>query len=297
MIPTRKKSQPTMNRRTFLKRSGWAAISFLAACSVPFYSYFAEPRWVDTIQLELSFSKLPKAFDGIRILQFSDVHYGFYYDTVNLTKLIEKINALKPDMIMFTGDFFDQEVLPYVKECKDVMKQLDAAPLGNYAVLGNHDYYSGYKNSAHVVEVCESGGFQVLRNESIKATYKGQSIQIAGIDDMFYGKPNINRTFQHADSNQFTIFLAHEPQFADYDIDFPIDLQLSGHTHGGQVRLPLFGAIITPPGGKKYVHGLHSIDHPSGNRLIYTNKGIGTSHIPVRFLCRPELTVFTLRST
>jgi predicted MPP superfamily phosphohydrolase len=295
VIP-RKNKQPMMNRRTFLKRSSWTAIGFVAACSLPFYSYFAEPRWVDTIEVDLSFSKLPAVFDGMRILQFSDVHYGFYYNTVNLSKLIGMINELKPDMIVFTGDFFDQEVSPYVKECKDALAQLNVAPLGNYAVMGNHDYYSGYKNSSRVVEVYEAGGFNVLRNESVKVNYKEKSIQIAGIDDMFYGKPNIHQTFQKADSSLFTIFLAHEPEFADYDLDFPTDLQLSGHTHGGQIRLPFFGAVITPLGGKKYVNGLHTNDHPNGKRFIYTNKGIGTSHIPVRFLCRPEITVFTLRS-
>jgi predicted MPP superfamily phosphohydrolase len=296
VIEPRAKQLPIINRRTFLKRSTWAAFSFLAACAVPFYSYFAEPRWVDTIELELSFPRLPKAFDGMRVLQFSDVHYGFFYDTENLIKLITMINDLKPDMIMFTGDFFDEKVEPYVKECVEALTHLNAAPLGLYAVMGNHDYYSGYKNSAHVVQVYQKGGFKVLRNESIKIKHNGQSIQIAGIDDMFYGKPNIKNTFQKADPNLFTIFLAHEPQFADYEIDFPIDLQLSGHTHGGQIRLPLVGAVITPPGGKKYVNGLHTLDHPTGKRMIYTNKGIGTAHIPVRLLCRPEITVFTMRS-
>src|SRR5690554_6277575 len=142
-----KKQRPTITRRTFLKRSSWAAVSFLAACAVPFYSYFAEPRWMDTIQLELSFPRLPSAFDGMRVLQFSDVHYGFFFDQVNMTKLVSKINSLKPDLIVFTGDLFDQEFEPYAAECVEALTNLTVTPLGMYAVMGNHDYYSGYQNS------------------------------------------------------------------------------------------------------------------------------------------------------
>lgn len=296
MTHPQKKQQPTINRRSFLKRSSWATIGFLATCAVPFYSYFAEPRWVETTELELSFPRLPAAFDGMRILQFSDVHYGFFYETTNLIKLISTINALKPDMIVFTGDFFDREVVPYVQECVQALTYLNSAPLGLYAVMGNHDYYSGDNGSAQVIKVYEEGGFKVLHNESIRIKRDGKSIQIAGVDDMFYGNPNLEQTFLKTDPNIFTLFLAHEPEFADRAADYPIDLQLSGHTHGGQIRLPFAGAVITPPGGKKYVHGLHTLDNTAGTRMIYTNRGIGTSHVPVRFLCRPEITVFTMRS-
>jgi len=112
---------------------------------------------------------------------------------------------------------------------------------------------------------------------------------------MFLGKPNLEQTFNNTDPNSFTLFLAHEPDYADQTVDYRVDLQLSGHSHGGQIRLPIIGALITPPGGKKYVHGLHTFDIPSDTRMVYTNRGIGTSHIPVRFLCRPEITVLTLR--
>lgn len=297
MTQLRKKQQPIMNRRTFLKRSSWATIGFLATCAVPFYSYFAEPRWVETNQLELNFPRLPAAFDGMRILQFSDIHYGFFYDSTNLIKLISAINVLKPDMIVFTGDFFDEEFVPYVQECVESLTNLTAAPLGLYAVMGNHDYYSGFHHSAQVIEIYEAGGFKVLRNESIRIKREGKSIQIAGVDDMFLGKPNLEQTFLKTDPNLFTLFLAHESEFADQATDYAYDLQLSGHSHGGQVRLPLLGAVITPPGGKKYVHGLYTLDQPASTKMIYTNRGIGTAHIPIRFLCRPEITLFTLRSS
>jgi len=162
-----KKQQQPMNRRTFLKRSSFVAVGFFAACAVPFYSYFAEPRWVETIELEIDFPDLPSAFDGMRIVHFSDIHYGFFYNTIQLDKLISQINALNPDMIVFTGDFFDEEFAPYVQECVEALTKLVAAPLGQYAVMGNHDYYSGYNRSAQVVKVYEAGGFKVLRNENV----------------------------------------------------------------------------------------------------------------------------------
>jgi predicted MPP superfamily phosphohydrolase len=278
-------------------RSTIATVGFLASCAVPFYSYFAEPRWVETIQLELSFARLPAAFDGMRILQFSDVHYGFFYNSTHLNKLISTINTLKPDMIVFTGDFFDGEVVPYIQECVEALTNLNSAPLGLYAVMGNHDYYSGYDRSAQVIEVYKAGGFKLLRNESIRIKRDGKSIQIAGVDDLFWGQPNLEQTFLKTDPKLFTLFLAHESGFADQATDYPYDLQLSGHSHGGQVRLPLLGAVITPPGGKKYVQGLHTLHHTASTKMIYTNRGIGTTQIPIRFLCRPEITVFTLRSS
>jgi predicted MPP superfamily phosphohydrolase len=295
MTQPRKKQLPIIDRRSFLKRSSWAAIGFFTTCAIPFYSYFAEPRWLETVELELSFQRLPSAFHGMRILQFSDIHYGFFFEAANLFKLISTINALDVDLIVFTGDLFDGEVIPYAQQCAEALAKLTATPLGLYAVMGNHDYYSGYNQASQVIKVYEQGGFKVLRNEWIRIQYNGQTIQIAGVDDMLLGRPSLKHTFLKADPNTFTILLAHEPEFADQTEMYSVDLQLSGHSHGGQVRFPLIGEVITPTGGKKYVQGLHSLDNQAGKRFIYTNRGIGTSHIPIRFLCRPELTVFTLR--
>src|SRR5690606_14231768 len=106
-----------ISRRSFLKRSSLGAISFIGLCSLPFYSYYKERLWLDTVKLELPFPSLPKSFDGVKIAHFSDVHYGFHYGVEELSRLIAEIDAHQPDLIAFTGDLFDGAVLPYHDEC------------------------------------------------------------------------------------------------------------------------------------------------------------------------------------
>jgi predicted MPP superfamily phosphohydrolase len=283
------KASQNMSRRTFIKRGSLVATGFLAMCGVPFYAYFGERKWVETERVEIFLRRLPSSFDGIRIAHFSDVHYGFYYGPEDLARLVKTIAALNADLIVFTGDLFDGEVIPFAEECTSLIKQLNA-PLGKFASMGNHDYYTG---SDRVYDVYEAGGFEVLRNRHVTIQMSGQAIQLAGVDDMLLGDPDLNLTLGRIDPATFTVLLAHEPEFADYHHPHSVDLQLSGHTHGGQIRIPLVGEIITPPGGKKYVQGLYPLKEYE--RYIYTNRGIGTSHIPIRLFCRPEVTLLTLR--
>jgi len=292
MSQIEKKRQPaTMTRRVFLKKSGVAAFAFLGLSALPFYSYFAERHWLETVSLELPFRSLPSSFDGLKIVHFSDVHYGFYYDLPQLQSLIDHIMKLQPDLIVFTGDLFDAEVLPYAKDIIHELRRLKA-PLGQYAVPGNHDYYTGRK---HAINVFEESGFQMMHNRSKTLTVKRQRIQLVGVDDMINGRPDLDAAFAGLDNNRFTLFLAHEPDFATQTSPYRVDLQLSGHTHGGQLRLPFTGPLMTVVGGRKYVQGLYKLPNRSTDSYVYTTRGIGTTHIPVRFLCRPELTVIHLK--
>lgn len=280
-----------MNRRTFLKRSSMTALGFLGLCSLPFYSYYKERLWLDTVKLELSFSTLPQAFDGIKVIHFTDVHYGFHYGAEQLESLIQTIHAQQPDLIVYTGDLYDGAVLPYREDSIKLLKQLNA-PLGKFAVPGNHDYFTGRKLA---IEAYGLSGFDLLINRSITLQQGDARIQLVGVDDMLLGRPNLNAAFSGLDSNRFTLLLAHEPDFADRTDAFRVDLQLSGHSHGGQVRLPIIGELMTPPGGRVYVQGLYQLEDRDVPSYVYTSRGIGTTHIPIRFLCRPELTVLTLK--
>lgn len=165
------------------------------------------------------------------------------------------------------------------------------APFGQFAVLGNHDAFGTRKV---VTKGLTQSGFHVLHNEHIVLTQGTDKLYIAGIDDPWVGKADIAQALLHIPEEACTILLAHEPDFADDFCKLPIDLQLSGHSHGGQVRLPFVGALYTPPHGSKYSSGLYQL--PNSQLQVYTTRGIGVTRMPVRFNCRPELTVITLHS-
>ncbi|MDF2961386.1 MAG: phosphoesterase [Paenibacillus sp.] len=279
-----------MNRRTFLKRSAYALAGIVAAPFAGYgYARYAEPGWLQTRSVTLSLKRLPAAFDGIRVIQFSDVHLGFHYSVKQLAQLITYMQSLQPDLICFTGDLFDSTV----SEPEPITQELARlkAPLGKAAVLGNHDYY--VQQPDKITSLLSKSGFAVLTNRSVHIQRGGARIWLSGVDDMWEGKPDLAKALKGVTPDEFNLLLSHCPDFADIAVQHPVDLQLSGHSHGGQVRLPFYGHVITPKFANKYVDGLHSLGE--GKLQVYTNRGIGVSVMPIRFWCRPELTVFTLR--
>jgi predicted MPP superfamily phosphohydrolase len=282
-------STPPVTRRTFLKKGALLAGSLLASGGlVGSYSSFIETKWYDITRITLSFERLPNAFHGLKLLQFSDLHIGHHFNLKDLERIVTLINKEKADLLTFTGDLFDARITEDETLTSNLLASLEA-PLGKWAVLGNHDKWID-KN--YTLPILQNGGFQTLTNACKKITYKGQSIQIAGVEDRLTGSPDILKTLQGTNAQMFTLLLSHCPDFANQVVGQPIDLQLSGHSHGGQIRLPILGALFTPLQGKKYVMGLYEV--PDSNLLVYTNRGIGTTFLPFRFLCRPEITVITL---
>jgi len=155
------------------------------------------------------------------------------------------------------------------------------------AVLGNHDHW----NSARIVEgALLDRGIKVLRNDAVPLERDSQRIWISGVDDALVRTANLSQALRNVPPSEATILLAHEPDFADYAASFPVDLQLSGHSHGGQVRLPGLGALVLPEMAEKYPIGLNRV----GALQVYTNRGLGVINPPVRFQCPPEVTFVTL---
>jgi len=169
-----------------------------------------------------------------------------------------------------------------------VLKNLRAQH-GVWAVLGNHDAFS---DPVHVTEALKAVGINVLANTSIPIERNGRRLWLAGVTDVLAHHADLDRALMGISGNESIVLLAHEPDFADHTVKYPVDLQLSGHSHGGQVRLPLMGAVYLPKLGRKYPCGLRTI----GRLSLYTNVGIGTLYVPVRWNCAPEITLITLRS-
>ncbi|GIO22367.1 metallophosphoesterase [Oceanobacillus sp. J11TS1] len=282
-----------MNRRTFLKRSLGSLLTLLGLSGgTYFYAREIEPSLLTITEESITSSQIPTAFNQFKIVQFSDTHLGFHYDLEQFQKLVSKINNLKPDLILFTGDLVDKpNNYNWNDKLINLLKELDA-PKGKFWIYGNHDH-GGYGTEI-LLETFEAADFTLLQNSASRIQCGDASFLLAGLDDAMLGSPNIGKALETQSESDFTILLAHEPDLADTVKEYPVDIQLSGHSHGGQVRLPFIGDLYTPAYAEKYVQGKYII---SDQLTLYVNSGIGTTRLPYRFFCRPELHVFTLHSS
>ncbi len=269
----------------------------MAITAVAVDAAILEPNHPRLVELTLPIRRLPAAWDGLRIAQLSDFHYDPDFSVVPLRKAVETLNHLQPDLILLTGDFVTapffisrkKKAANVIEPCSQLLAQLKAR-LGLFACLGNHD---GATDPNRIVNVLRSHNIKVLRNQSMPLEKEGKRLWLAGIDDVIEGAADLDITLQKVPKDEAVVLMAHEPDFATHVAKYPVDLQLSGHSHGGQVRIPYIGAPVLPELGVKFPKGLYRI----GNLTLYTNVGIGTVDLPVRFDCPPEITLITLKSS
>lgn len=281
----RPSKRPKITRRQFLARGTAAVIG--AGLLTSGYSWLAEPRWLEVTRLELPLADLPASFAGLKVAHFSDAHLGFNKDAKDIARLVRHIIAEQPDLICFTGDIVDSNPED-LTSAVPILAQL-TAPLGKFAILGNHDY----KNTEKLIGLLSDAGFQILRNEAALISRDEASIAVVGLDDLLKGTPDPEAALQEVPEGTFTLLMMHEPDYADTAEQYPFHLQLSGHSHGGQIRVPLLGAPFTPYGSLKYISGLYYTENRQ--MPVYVNRGFGETFMPLRLLCRPELTMFMLR--
>lgn len=282
-----------MNRRSFIKN---LIGSFLTVIGVSggtyFYAREVEPTLLNTHEEDFYSTRIPKDFNNFKIIQFTDTHVGFQYTLKRLQKLAIHINKIKPDLIVFTGDLVDRpDQYNWSEDIVNILSSLEAKH-GKYWIYGNHDHGGGGTNI--VKETMSKSGFKLLHNSNDQILKDNSHIILAGVDDMSLGRPNINSALKDTANEDFKILLSHAPDFADIARKHPLDLQLSGHSHGGQVRLPFLGHLYTPAYATKYIKGLYTFKE---ERLkLYVSSGIGTTRLPFRFLCVPEIFVLTLKN-
>ncbi|WHY02215.1 metallophosphoesterase [Neobacillus sp. DY30] len=285
-----------IKRRTFLKSTFGTFLTVLGLSSGGyFYANRVEPSLLEINKLEIKHSLIPTSFNGIKIVQFSDTHLGFHYNVNQFKKLVEKINQLEPDIIFFTGDLLDEpNKYAEINKVAPILQQLNAT-IGKFCIYGNHDH-GGYGSEIYR-KLMELSNFTVLLNESLLIKQKdGSSISLVGIDDRMLGKPDLATAMKQVPKDSFKLLLSHAPDVADQALDYGIHWQLSGHSHGGQVKIPFVGALVIPPYAQNYPEGLYAIGKENPLSL-YVNRGIGTTRLPFRFMAKPELTVFTLISS
>lgn len=282
-------------RREFLKKAYKTTIGALFVTSLSYsYARYVEPNQLAINHFEINSPLIPRTFNGIKILQFSDTHIGHYYTIDQFNKLIQKINQYEADLILFTGDLIDApHEYQFTHDLLPLLKNIQA-PLGKYSIYGNHDH-GGYGTESYK-DLMDNSGFKLLMNEAIQISNEGETIYLAGLDDYMLGRPDFEQTLGHIPENSFTILLAHEPDVAKVSQSYPVQLQLSGHSHGGQIQLPFLGPIVTPPFASEYTEGFYFIGSGPEQMTLYVNRGIGTTRVPFRFLAKPEVSIFTLRT-
>lgn len=230
----------------------------------------------------------PKS-ESIKVVQITDTQIGSFYSTKNLKKVANKINALNPDIIVFTGDLIDySNKNPDIDEITTILSSMNAR-LGKFSVFGNHDYM--YKLPRYYRQIMKNSNFNLLINENKKIKLaEDKYINILGVDEILNGNPNIKYLENKTDKKNFNLLLAHEPDLVDMLSKDAMNLVLSGHSHGGQIRVPFKGALVTPPYGRKYTKGFYEIN---GNHL-YVSSGLGSTKLPFRFLNIPEIVEFNI---
>lgn len=253
------------------------------------YARYVEPHLLRTPDIAVYSAHVQSQHKELSIVAFADTHFSEYYTVENFSKVVDKINNMNPDLVFFLGDLIDyyDEYDENIKDISETLNQISAS-YGKYAVFGNHDYGGGSEN--YYRDIMENGGFQVLVNESIDITDLG--ITIVGIDDVVigYGDPTVA---SRCKVDSFNIVLSHAPDIITQMTDYDIDLMLSGHTHGGQVRIPYYSESYLPPYGQIYQRGIYHFQN-ARNTTLYVNSGLGTTFLPLRFLSLPELTKLSL---
>ncbi len=261
----------------------------ISIIGVLLYAYKIEPNTIKINSISLN----EKTDKKITIVQISDIELSKNYTTKQFEKVAYKINELNPDIVFFTGDLFNNysQYKPY-DETIAVLSSINAS-IGKYAIYGNNDHGGGA--SKIYDELMTLSGFKVLINNSdVIELNNGECIYIGGIDDELLGTTNIEETFSNWNNTiDYTILLAHEPYLISNFLDYPINLVLSGHTHGGQIDFPFVDrSYLLSEVENKYLNGLFTFDNKY-KTLLYVNQGLGTSRLPLRFLVPPEITVFT----
>ncbi len=275
------------------KTKGNGFIKFILILIIICASTYYYARYIGTTGLTIreyavTNEKIPESFHGFKIVQFSDTHYGMTTFNDELKNMVNKINLLNPDIVIFTGDLVDYHYNLKDEEKNDIINILSEidSKLGVYAVTGNHDQNSNYES------ILNGANITLLKNK-YEYIHNGTSekIMLIGLDDYLEGTLDLDSTFNYEDDTNYKILLSHEPDIYDRLPKTP-DLMLSGHSHNGQVRIPLAGAIYKTVGAKKY----YDPEYTLGNTKMYISGGIGTSKYKVRLFDRPSINLYRLYS-
>jgi predicted MPP superfamily phosphohydrolase len=273
-----------MHRRTFLKTALAATIPATGCAAA--YGLF-EAGWVRIDRRTLPLARLPDSFDGVQIAFLTDIHHGPFTSLDYVSAVIRTTLVLGPDVIVLGGDYSLKDG-KYIRPCLDVHAAL-TAPLGVYGVLGNHDYWHGVAETRAALKAAH---VEELTNRGVWLRRGSDRLRLAGVDDLWTGRADVQAALGDATRDDACLLISHNPDLAEVLHEPRVGLMLSGHTHGGQVVFPTGAPFVPSRYGQKYLRGL--VQAPE--TLIYVSRGLGTSGVPVRVACRPEINLITLKA-
>jgi predicted MPP superfamily phosphohydrolase len=238
--------------------------------------------------------EIPAEFDGTRIILLTDIHRTWFFSQDRVRSLVERVNALKPDLVLLGGDYVFAET-EYAASCFEELAGLQA-PLGSYAVLGNHDYGehdSDGEDPTPVVEAIQEADITLLDNQGVWIEQAGAQIRLGGVSDYSMGWPQLGPVIEGTNADDFVILVSHNPDYAEELPPGAVDLTLSGHTHGGQITFfGLWAPFVPSDYGQKYRTGLVATE----NTTVIVSNGIGTIFPPIRFFAPAQIVEITLES-
>lgn len=248
-----------------------------------------EANTIEIEEVTIRLKRLPKNLDRLRIVHLSDIHHSPLTNLDHIKRAIEISNNLEPDMFILTGDYVSHES-EYIEPVAEVLGELKSL-YGTFACLGNHDHWT---DADLVTSSFRAAGINVLINEGFRLSAKGESFWLCGVDDFMMGKTNLRAALKGSEPDEMKLLLSHNPAVFKRAVYSNIDLVLSGHTHGGQVKLrEQREKVFFPNLRRRLTSGLHK----RKDTQIYITRGIGTVVLPVRYQCPPEISVLELRAT
>ncbi len=270
-----------------INRRKWATRAAIGSVVLGGVYPFLEAKWLGVTRRTVRLRNLPAPFEGTTVAFLADVHHGPFVPRAYVRHVVATTNALGPDIIALGGDY-THAGHRYIAPVHEDLAGLKAR-LGRFAVLGNHDHWDGLVESIAGVE---RSGITLLRNSGAWIEEGGARLRVAGVADLWTGRPDVARAVgDEATGGDAVLLLSHNPDVAETLRDPRVGLMLSGHTHGGQVVIPGYGAPRVPSRyGQKYLRGL--VRGPSCP--VYVTRGVGTITPPVRLFCRPEVVLLTL---
>jgi predicted MPP superfamily phosphohydrolase len=274
-----------LSRRQFL--GGLAATPLVAVSGVSAYARVVEPYnyWVS--ETDVFIRNLPERFENFRITQLTDIHHSRILGLDEVRRVVALAQQTKPDMFVLTGDY-TTSYRRFIEPCAEALAPLNA-PEGVWAVLGNHDHYTDPELTTRALQ---SRKIAVLNNAHTTLQRGPDALQLSGIDDWTWNAVDWTRAFDGLKSTTPTILLSHQPTVLDFEQTQTVSLILSGHTHGGQIRLPFLGAPARyATADLKYDRGLFR----RGETQLYVSSGTGVIGLPVRLGVRPEIAVLRLK--
>lgn len=256
------------------------------------YARYVEPSILITKEYKIDTKKIDNTFDGLKIVHFSDLHYLRAIDKEYTKKVIDEINLINPDIVFFTGDLIDEDYKPNEQDKEDLIELLSNIKVKytKYAILGNHD-----KDIELLKEIYQNSNFILLQNTYDIIENNNSKIFIGGLDTFYYDKADITKVmeyFKDKEDINYKIILVHEPDYIDtikkeYN---NIDLVLSGHSHNGQINIPLITKPFMPKGSKKYYKNYYKVN----NTNLYISSGIGFSEVNLRMLNPPSINFYRI---